>query len=498
MFSRIAGIAIVIGLLGATDAAAQSSTTFRQAHPVGSGSASDLDPISKGRVFEITDKLMSRLVRADMKGTPVGDLASSWSANANANEWTFKLRTGVQFHNGKAFGAEDVVYSFQRAQDPKLDSPVRGTLKLIQSVEVVDVSTVKFVLDQPFADFPLLLTDYRLRIIPKDSGDTIAKTGIGTGPFKLERFDPQGVTVLVANPTYFEGQPGVGRMEIVGIPDGQARLQALLGGQIDMEPGITAQQRVLLERTGRHTVQNVPTGNWRGIVFHTGLKPFDDVRVRRAIRMAVDRPAMLTLAAGGAGTIGCDTPVGPTDQYRATQDVARLCPQDIAKAKTLLSEAGYPNGIDFDLHVSTIEGVWPTIAEAFQQQVAAAGIRVKIVQVPSDGYWSQIWLKKEAVMTRWNQRPADSTFNEIYRSTSPWNESHFSDPKFDSMLDAARRELDFEKRKARYIEAQNYLHENGGTLVAYHATVFVGLTSRVKDLDPVEYFSIRWHLVKAN
>jgi peptide/nickel transport system substrate-binding protein len=242
----------------------------------------------------------------------------------------------------------------------------------------------------------------------------------------------------------------------------------------------------------------VPTGNWRGIVFKVDVPPFNDVRVRRAIRMAVDRQAVLDLVAGGAGVVGCDTPVGPNDQYRLQQVPARDCPRDIARARALLAEAGHPNGIAFDLHVATLEPVWPTLAEAFQQQVAAAGIRVNIVQVPSDGYWSQIWLRRDAVMTRWNQRPADAILNEVYRTGSPWNESRQASPQFDAILDAARRELDAGRRAALYREAQQHLAENTGTFVAFHANVFMGTTARVRDLDAVEYFSIRWHLVRVN
>ncbi len=441
---------------------------------------------------------MSRIVRQDMNGKPSPDLAVSWLSNDAATEWTFKLRSGVKFHNGAPFSADDVVYSLKRVQDEKTGSPARDTISMIKTMDAVDPQTVRFTLSEPFADLPLILTDYRLRVIPKDSGATIATTGIGTGPFKLEKLDPQGTTILVANPDYFEGKPGVARMEVIGIPDAQARLQALLGGQLDMVPSVTQQQRTLLERSNRHKVQAIRTGNWRGIVFNTQAKPFDDVRVRQAIKAAVDRKAMLDLAASGGGEIGCDTPVGPTDQYRVVYDVAKDCPQDIAKAKALLASAGYPNGIDIELNVATIEAVWPAIAEAFQQQVAPAGIRVKITQVPSDGYWSNVWIKKDAVMTRWNDRPADALFNEVFRSGTKWNESRFADPKFDAILDAARRELDFEKRKAKYAEAQEYLRQNSGTLVAFHATVFAGLTSRVKDLDPVEYLSIRWHLVKVD
>ena len=484
----------VAALIAAAPAMAKTSGTFRQAHEVGSGNASSLDPISKGRVFQITEKLMSRLVRPEMDGKPGPDLATSWSSNSEATEWTFKLRSGVKFHDGKAFTAEDVVYSLQRVLDPKMDSPARASIKIIDKVEAVDATTVKLTLSSAFADLPLLLTDYRLRMIPVGSGDTIKSTGIGTGPFKLEKFDPQGVSVLVANMDYWEGAPGVEKMEIIGIPDAQARFQALVGKQLDMEPGLSRQQKTVIEKTSGFELQEVSTGNWRGIAFRTDVKPFDDQRVRWAMRLVADRKAILDIAAGGAGVLGCDNPVGPKDQYRS----AKSCAPDVTKAKALLAEAGYPNGIDVEIHVSTVESVWPAIAEVYQQQAAAAGIRVKITQVPSDGYWSQIWLKKDAAMTRWNERPADAILNEVYRSGTPWNESHFVDAKFDAILDVARRELDFEKRKARYIVAQDYLWENGGTLVAYHANVLVGLTARVKGVDPVENFSIRWHKVTVD
>ena len=306
--------ALLLGV--AVTAVAQPKGTFRQAHEVGFGSASDMDPISRGRVFHVTEKVMSRLVRPGLDGKPSPDLAVSWSANANATEWTFKLREGVRFHNGKPLTAADAAYSLKRVQDPKLDSPARASIGMVSRIDAVDPTTLKLTLSAPFADLPLILTDYRLMVIPEGAGDTIKSTGIGTGPFKVEKFDAQGTSVLVANTDYYDGAPGVARMEIIGIPDAQARFQALLGKQIDMMPGLTAQQKTLLDRMGGFTLQEIPTGNWRGIVLHTGMKPFDDVRVRRAVRLAVDRKAMLGLATGGAGTVGCDTPVGPRDQYR--------------------------------------------------------------------------------------------------------------------------------------------------------------------------------------
>ncbi len=481
-------------LLSGTMALAEPAGTFRQAHEYGFGAQSSLDPISKGRVFQITEKVMNRLVRPGLDGKPQADLAVSWAANDDATVWTFQLRDGVTFHDGSGFDAADVVHSLNRVLDPDSDSPARSAVKMITEVKALDDMTVQITLDTPFADMPLQLMDYRLRMIPEGAGDEIAMTGIGTGPFKVESFDAEGTTVLVANSDYWEGEPGVARMEVIGIPDGQARLQALLGGQIDMERGITAQQAPMLKGSDRFEIQEIPTGNWRGLVFRTDVEPFSDPRVRKAVRLAADRQELVNLILGGQGVVACDTPVEPNDQYRA--DLS--CPQDVEMAKSLLSEAGYPDGIDIDVHVATLEPTWPTLAVAYQEQAAAAGIKVNVVQAPTDGYWSEVWMKKDVSATRWNERPADQALHEIYLSTAKWNESYFKDEAFDAMLADARRELDFEKRKALYVAAQEYLWENAGTLIPYHVTRLVGVSSRVSNLDEVKNDAVRWHKIAVS
>ena len=483
--------AAVAVLTTASVAMAEPSGTFRQAHEYGFGALSSLDPISQGRVFQITEKIMNRLVRPGLDGRPSPDLAVSWNASEDATEWTFNLREGVIFHDGTTFAAEDVLYSLGRVLDPESDSPARSAVKMIDRVEALDPMTVKITLNTPFADMPLQLMDYRLRMIAEGSGEHIATSGVGTGPFRVETFDAEGTTVLVANMDYWEGPPGVARMEVIAIPDGQARLQALLGGQLDMERGITAQQRVMLEGSDKFRVQAIPTGNWRGIVFRTDVAPFDDKRVRQAVRLAADRKAMIDLVEGGLGVIACDTPVEPNDQYRADIE----CPQDIEKAMALLAEAGHADGIDIEVKVSTLEATWPIIAEVYQAQAAVAGIRVKITQVPTDGYWSDVWMKEAVSMTRWNERPADQALHEIYLSGAKWNETFFNEPEFDALLAAARRESDFDKRKALYVKAQEFLFEHGGTLAPYHVTRVVGVSSRVHNLDEVKNDAVRWHLI---
>ena len=121
-----------------------------------------------------------------------------------------------------------------RVKDPEIGSPAKKSLSVVTDIEVIDSHTVKMKLSTSFADFPLNLTDYRLRMIPSGSGDTIGQTGIGTGPFIVEKFDAEGTTILKANPNYWEGAPGLAEVHVIAIPDGEARVQALLTGQIDM------------------------------------------------------------------------------------------------------------------------------------------------------------------------------------------------------------------------------------------------------------------------
>ena len=123
----------------------------------------------------------------------------------------------------------------------------------------------------------------------------------------------------------------------------------------------------------------------------------------------------------GAATVSCDTPVAPSDQYRLNMK----CPQDIKQAKKLLKEAGYPDGIEKVIHVSTKEPTWPTIGEVLQQQFAKAGIKAEVKMTPSKSYWKETWMKKAVSMTRWNERPADSILHEAYHSGAKWNESFY-------------------------------------------------------------------------
>ena len=488
----IAAASIVV--LSTTQVHAQSGT-FRQSHDLGFGGTENADPIHPNRFWQVTEKTMNRLLRPDASGVPSPDLAVSWSASDDASVWTFKLREGVKFHDGSDFDSGDVVDLLMRIKDPELASPVASVLKVMDKVEAVDPLTVKITLSAPHADFPLLLMDYRIRMTPEGSGDTIGKTGIGTGPFILLTLDAEGTTILKANPDYWEGPPGIKTVEIISIPDSQARVQALLSGQIDMLRHISGQEKALFEDNPKFKLQSVATGDWRTIAFRTDTKPFTDARVRKALRIAADRQAIIDLVLGpGGGVVACDNPVWSGDQYHAPFD----CPQQINEAKRLLAEAGYPDGIEIDVITSDLRALWIDMVQVYQQQVAQAGITVNLVKAPADGYWSEVWMKLPAVTSSWGQRPADQILNEAYRGGASWNETFWNQPEFDEKLDQARHELDFDKRKDLYYDLQRLLYEEGGSFIPFHINQIVVTSARVSDLDPVFDDGVRYHLVNVS
>jgi len=487
----LATVALAFAAIAAAPIDARAESVLYRDYDLGDGASPSLDPISPNRFYQANDLIYSRLIRQNDAGEPAAELATSWTANADATEWTLTLQEGVTFHDGSAFDANDVKYTLERINDPALESPVASVLGMIDHVEVVDPLTAKIVLSTPHAGLVVLLMDYRVRMIPEGSGDTIGTEPNGTGPFRMDTYDPEGTTILVANEDYWEGRPKLDRIELIAIPDTEARTQALLAGQLDMST-VSRDQLLLFEGNDDFVVQSFPTGDWFGIIFRTDTPPFDDPRVRKAVRVAVDRNAMMNLMVGeGGGTITCDHPVMAGDPYRVDFD----CSQNIEEAKQLLADAGYPDGIEFDLFTSDLEPGMTQYAEVYQQQVAAAGITANVVVAPADGYWEDIWMVETVSMTSWSQRVADQILNEAFRSTSSWNETYYNNPEFDALLDKARSSLDFEESKGYYGQAEQLLFEDGGTFIAYFDNGARVLSKSISGLPPVPEDYIRWHLV---
>ncbi|MCB0063350.1 MAG: ABC transporter substrate-binding protein [Caldilineaceae bacterium] len=477
-----------------TAASAGVRGTLRFAHELIHNGGESLDPASPTQFTSAMALLYNRLARLDQSGVPQPELATEWQANNDATEWTFSLRNDVTFHDGKLFTAADVAYTIAHILDPNTESPQAALLGLIASVETPNDQTVVFQLSQGHADFPLLLTHRATAIIPENSAETIGATGIGTGPFILETLVAEGTTTFVANDAYWKGEPLLAGIELIALPDAEARTLAEQAGQIDILFNATPTQTDLFANDDSFTVLRFPSGSWTTLVMRTDTPPFDDVRVRQALRMVADREAMIALVMNGEATVSCDTPVAPNDAYRWDGE----CPQDIEGAKALLAEAGYPDGIDVTLYATSTSSQLIPLAEVYQQQAAAAGINVSLEIAPADSFWSEVWLVEPFLTSYWRERPADQILNEVWRSTAKWNESYYKNPAYDQLLDDARTALDFEARRELYQAAQQLIAEEGGHLIPYHVNQFHVVNNRVSGVPAQAFTDIEWHAISKS
>jgi peptide/nickel transport system substrate-binding protein len=476
--------------------AADTRGILRVPHLLVRRGAESLDPASNAEFQYANYLLYDRLVMLDDNGKPQPELATKWVANEDATKWTFTLREGVKFHDGSSFDSADVAYTFAHILDPATESRAAKTLSLIVGTETPDPQTIIFKLKPGHADFPLLLSSRPTAIIPADSGGTIGKTGIGTGPFKLKSLAPQGTTVFSANNDYWRGAPKLAGVEMPGIAKSDARTQALQAGQIDVLLQAGPTDASLFMKNSAYKVLSFPTGTWIGLSMRIDKAPFDNVKVRQAIRLVADRQAILKLMLDGAGVVSCDTPIDPSDPYRWNPQGG--CPQDIKGAKALLADAGYAGGLDLTLYTSDVLPNMIPLAEIFQQQAAAANIRITVKQTPADSFFSQTAVNEAFITSGWLGRPTDEMLNLVFRSTSPLNEAKFKNKEFDQLLDNARQTLDLAARIKFYQAAQQIIATEGGHMIPVHMNESTILSSAVSDFPARSVEHIEWYNISKS
>ena len=441
-----------------------------------------MDPASPAFWAPPVFLLWEQIVVADVNsGRASPMLATSWEPNEDGTSWTFNLRTGVTYSDGKPFTAADVVYTMARHLDPNVGSGLRAGLEIVDQdrIETPDDHTIVFNLNSPNVDFPLQLANRYFRMVPDGSGDDLDDNPIGTGPFKVESTDFDGVSVFSARDDYWAGSPLLGKITIVGIADSDAQVQAALAGQIDMAgwgTSLSAAQSSLFEGDPDFYLQESPRGQIQLIAMITTEPPFDDIRVRQALKMVVDPEEIIAVVAQGHGTPACNSPAWPTDQYHLQLE----CPQDIEGARALLAEAGYPGGLTIELATSNLNPMWIPMVTVYREQAAEAGITVNINQVPADGYWAVTNMSHPFANSNWSILNLDTFLTLALRCGGVWNETFWCNPAMDALQDQARAELDFDTRRQLYQQAQQIVVDEGGMLAPFFSNWIRGVNVRLQ------------------
>jgi len=400
-----------------------------------------------------------------------GDLAESWDVSEDGLTWTFKLRKGVKFQNvapvsGREFTAADVVCTIDHINTTP-GAVQAGLMSIVSKVDTPDDYTAVFTLKSPFAAFDQSVASYNMEIIPCEAARgefDMKEVAIGTGPFILDTWDKKISKTYVKNPDYFEpGKPHLDKLTILVMPDQAAQIAAYRTKQLDILSPTDQQLDSVLGTNGDSLVRTQTQLTMTQVMMNQTAKPFDDVRVRKAVAMSWDRKGM-------GDTFYYDYTLGSA--YPATllggmtaEESDEAWPYDPEGAKKLLAEAGFPNGLDVELTVT--DGYGATIvnqAQWFQQDLEKVGIHATIKQLDYATYAANVLTNKAAYTIAYGYSSGlaspDEWLTSFYKSGSTRNSFGTADPKLDQMIDEQRGILDTDERAAKLHEIAEYIAEN--------------------------------------
>lgn len=488
--TRRAALALGAAALVPSEVLAADATTIRVAYPT---PVSTLDPAkfrTGGLEYNYALCVFSRLTQQDAQLRVIPDLATSWEAAPDLKSWTFHLRPGVTWHDGKPFTAEDVVFTYGRLRDKEVGSVLRASLEIVTNVEAVDPQTVRFTLSIPYADMPAVAAGYQAMIVSRAAMETLTTKPVGTGPFRFVEYRPGDQMVLEKNPDYFlPGVPKIGRAVLRVIPEATTAVAGLDSGAIDIVYDLPPEQADRLKRSTVATVMEVPSGSWQGIVMHNGMKPFDDPRVRRAFIKLVDRTAMTDIATFGHGTPTV-TPLPPTHPF-FRKDLS-LGP-DIAGAKKLLAEAGLGAGFPIEMYIPSADPPMERLATAFRDAAKQVGVAVSLRVTPQDKFYAEMEGKVPLNVDNFFGRTTpDLMLYPWYHSSGSWNNTlwHYNNPEVDKLLEAARITTDMAEQAKLYGRFQEIVAEDGPGCIVYVKNFSCGVSKKVSGFSPSPLFLV--------
>jgi peptide/nickel transport system substrate-binding protein len=479
-----AGLALVLALSSPTLAAGRPGGVFR----VGISASTNLDP---GFATSPPDNLIvaqiyERLIDIDNDFNPTPGLASSWSS-LDGKVWTFNLRPGAVFCDGSPVTAKDVVWTFNRLRDPKIGSPVVSLFEPILGIQAEGDQTVVFTLRDTNPEFPMDAGEYHTGIVPDGTTDP-AEKNISSGAYMVKQFLPEDRIILAKNPHFrlnaSDGSPlpKFDEVHFIFSPDIPGQVEALRGGDLDFVGFIPSELA--------QVVQDDPTtqlllGDENGLmIIHMradGDRPAKDVRVRQALKLGTNHEDIIAAVLPGLAEVGNDTPVGPPyKDYYLDQKPAF----DPAKAKALLKEAGFENGLEIEL-IATDWGT-PQIATVWAQQMSAIGVKVNIKVISNDIYYTDgpdNWLQCDFGVTPWGSRATPVTYYKLaFTSESMWNSCHWYDTEFDEIVKTIDTEMDKAKRIELYKKSQEIFIERAPAINVFVQKTTAAASNRVENL----------------
>jgi peptide/nickel transport system substrate-binding protein len=413
-------------------------------------------------------------------------LASDVTAKA-ADDFVITLKDGIKFSNGNPVTADDLVYSFTRLLDPDLALYGGSVLRTVldkSGITKVDDKTVELKLKQGVSNFKETLCAYTLAVVPQGyerfSGDP--STQVGTGAYMLKSFEVGKESVHVKNPNYWDtGKPYFDEVHITDFADSDALINALLADQIDVAADIPSASVATVQGTDGYKVLNSEGGGWLTISMAVDQDPFTDVRVRQAMRLIVDRDAMVEQVLAGYGRVANDL-YSPLDAAYAKDLPQRK--QDLDAAKKLLADAG-KSDLTIDLFAPNDTAGLPEMVQLFAEQAKGAGITVNAQVIDGGTYWGDEYLKRTFAVDYWGTRNfllqvAAGSLKDV----SPYPDDHWppAGSTFEDDYKAALAETDDTKRKVITDKMQKELYETGGLIIPFFQNLLDAYNGRVQGL----------------
>lgn len=435
--------------------------------------------------FRVMEHIYEGLLRFDNQLQLQPALAESWTISSDGREYTFKLRQGVKFHDGTPLTAEDVKYSFERVLDPETNSPQRSRIALIEGIEVLSPTEIKFTLSEPFA--PFLDTMPLIYIVPQNFEERVSDPKVntlGTGPFKLAEFGPD-VVRLVRNEAYWDdGLPYLDEVIIRQIPDPSTLRSALRTGQLDLIFGFGVDVTTAGAFAGlpEFKVISVPGLNYSLLGIQNARKPFDDVRVRQALSLAIDRQQIAEIVYFGRAAVAGPLPPAVAKWDPLPPSELPNYTRDVEKAKALLEEAG-ATGLTFKIMPIPTVPETIQIAQVIQEQLKDVGVEAEVESVDFATFlqrWRESDFDTFVSLNGGATDPDIHLFRHIH-STGSTNVFKFNDAKVDELLERGRTTTDFEARKGIYRELQIRIAEQVPFLFLTYPEVFAVMKADVKD-----------------